>query len=328
MQNYTKNEAKEWARSFLVGQWSTLVTPFDENGLIDEKGLRNNIEYIKSLGTNGAGCSWGMGEFWSLSTNERKRLMSIVKDQAKDWPVAAHISHTSVSDVIELIDHAKLLNYELLIIGAPYFATRKPAQVVEFIKHIAQYTDLAIMYYNSPQFGTVLDSNDLNNIVEIENVVGVKEASFNKEISISSHINLGAKAIISTPDEWIFWEGVTQGFQQQVMFANTSDWRFDTPDNNSYVKFIDKATKGMIDNNLYENEIKKIKDISDKWWGKTVTDAGGVLPVALCKYWGELVGMSSGGPRLPVIDLSNDNKKELKTELIDLGKLNISLGVN
>ena len=327
MQNYTKNEAKEWARSFLVGQWSTLVTPFDENGLIDEKGLRNNIEYIKSLGTNGAGCSWGMGEFWSLSTKERKRLMSIVKDQAKDWPVAAHISHTSVSDIIELMDHAKFLNYELLIIGAPYFATRKPAQVVEFVKHISQYTDLAIMYYNSPQFGTVLDSNDLNNIVQIENVVGVKEASFNKEISIESHLDLGNKAIISTPDEWIFWEGDKKGFQQQVMFANTSDWRFDTPDNNSYVKFINKATKGIIDNNLYESEIRNIKNISDKWWGKTISDAGGVLPVALCKYWGELVGMSSGGPRLPVIDLSDDNKKELKAELIDLGKLNISLEV-
>ena len=327
MQNYTKNEAKEWARSFLVGQWSTLVTPFDENGLIDEKGLRNNIEYIKSLGTNGAGCSWGMGEFWSLSTKERKRLMSIVKDQAKDWPVAAHISHTSVSDIIELMDHAKFLNYELLIIGAPYFATRKPAQVVEFVKHISQYTDLAIMYYNSPQFGTVLDSNDLNNIVQIENVVGVKEASFNKEISIASHLELGTKAIISTPDEWIFWEGNKQGFQQQVMFANTSDWRFDTPDNNSYVKFINKATKGIIDNNLYENDIKNIKNISDKWWGKTVSDAGGVLPVALCKYWGELIGMSSGGPRLPVIDLSDDDKKDLKDELIKLGKLNISLEV-
>ena len=327
MQDYKKNEAKEWARSFLVGQWSTLVTPFDENGLIDDKGLRNNIDYIKSLGTNGAGCAWGMGEFWSLSTDERKKLMTIVKDQAKDWPVAAHISHTSISDIIQLIDHAKYLNYELLIIGAPYFATRKPGQVIEFVKHISQLTDLAIMYYNSPQFGTVLDSNDLNNIVEIENVVGVKEASFNKEISISSHINLGDKAIISTPDEWIFWEGENQGFQQQVMFANTSDWRFDTPDNNSYVKFIDKATKGIIDNNLYENEIRKIKDISDKWWGKTVTDAGGVLPVALCKYWGELVGMSSGGPRSPIIDLSDGNKKELKAELIDLGKLNISLEV-
>ena len=47
MEDYKKNEAKEWARSFLVGQWSTLVTPFDESGSIDERGLRNNIEYIK-----------------------------------------------------------------------------------------------------------------------------------------------------------------------------------------------------------------------------------------------------------------------------------------
>ena len=171
----------------------------------------------------------------------------------------------------------------------------------------------------------ILDS--IFSIVDIENVVGVKEASFNKEISIASHLELGTKAIISTPDEWIFWEGNKQGFQQQVMFANTSDWRFDTPDNNSYVKFVNKATKGIIDNNLYENEIRNIKNISDKWWGKTVSDAGGVLPVALCKYWGELVGMCSGGPRLPVIDLSDDDKKDLKDELIKLGKLNISLEV-
>ena len=51
------------------------------------------------------------------------------------------------------------------------------------------------------------------------------------------------------------------------------------------------------------------------------------MPVALCKYWGELVGMSSGCPRLPVIDLSDDDKKDLKDELIKLGKLNISLEV-
>ena len=35
--------------------------------------------------------------------------------------------------------------------------------------------------------------------------------------------------------------------------------------------------------------------------------------------------MSNGGPRLPVIDLSDDTKQDLKDELIKLGKLNISL---
>ena len=76
-----------------------------------------------------------------------------------------------------------------------------------------------------------------------------------------------------------------------------------------------------------QNEIKEIKQISDTWWQKTVSDAGGVLPVALCKYWGELVGMKSGGPRLPVKDLTKTDKQKLKNELIDLNKLKISLNV-
>jgi len=327
MKSYIKSESKEWAREFLKGQWSTLVTPFNEQGNIDEKGLRSNIEYVKSLGSNGAGCSWGMGEFWSMTTEERKNLMQIVIDQAQDWPVAAHVTHTSVNDIIELLSYTEQIGYELLIIGAPYFATRKPSQVIEFIEYICSKTDLAIMYYNSPQFGTILNESELDQIVNIENIVGVKEASFNKEISINSHKTLGEKAVISTPDEWIFWEGEKSGFQQQVMFANTSDWRFDTPDNNSYTQFVQDACKGTINNDLYENEIKAIKQISDTWWQKTVSDAGGVLPVALCKYWGELVGMKSGGPRLPVKDLSKTDKQKLKNELIDLNKLKISLNV-
>ena len=34
---------------------------------------------------------------------------------------------------------------------------------------------------------------------------------------------------------------------QQVMFANTSDWRFDRPGENYYVQFIDRATSGDLD---------------------------------------------------------------------------------
>ena len=324
MISYKKSDSKLWAKEFLKGQWSTLVTPFDESGQLDESGLRSNIDYIKSLGSNGAGCSWGMGEFWSMSTSERKNLMQIVKDHSKNWPVAAHITHTSVTDILELARFCEDIGYELLILGAPYFATRKTSQVIDFVKYISSKTNLAIMYYNSPQFGVILDETELEIIVDIENIVGVKEASFNPEISIKSHVNLGEKAIISTPDEWIFWEGKKSGFQQTVMFANTSDWRFDTPENNSYTTFVQNACNGNIDDNLYISEIKEIKSISDEWWGKIVSDAGGVLPVALCKYWGEIVGMSSGGPRPPVKDMNISDKAKLKNQLKNLNKFNIN----
>ena len=101
MAEYVKSESKEWAREALRGQWSTLMTPFDENDSIDEKGLRHDIKHVKSLGTKGAGCTWGMGEFWTLTHEERVKVYDIVADEAGgEWPIAAHVSHTSKRNVL------------------------------------------------------------------------------------------------------------------------------------------------------------------------------------------------------------------------------------
>ena len=70
MSNYSKNEAQEWANINVTGQWSTLMTPFTPNDEIDEKGIRNDVRRLIDLGTKGAGCTWGMGEFWSLTIEE------------------------------------------------------------------------------------------------------------------------------------------------------------------------------------------------------------------------------------------------------------------
>ena len=103
------------------------------------------------------------------------------------------------------------------------------------------------MFYNSPQFGIIISAPGLEQICNIPNVVGVKEASFNRDLSIQTHQLIGTKAIISTPDEWIFDKGKELGFEQQVMFATTSDWRFDTADENYYVQFIEKVLQGDLD---------------------------------------------------------------------------------
>ena len=129
---------------------------------------------------------------------------------------------------------------------------------------------------------------------------------------------VGKEAIISTPDEWIFSKAQELGFQQQVMFANTSDWRFDTPECNYYVQFIDRATQGDLDLDFYNAHLKDLKALSDKWWGGTVKKYNGVLPASMCKHWGELMGMAGGGVRPPLIDLTPEEKAELKLELTPL----------
>ena len=316
MAEYVKSESKEWAREALRGQWSTLMTPFDENDSIDEKGLRHDINHVKSLGTKGAGCTWGMGEFWTLTHEERVKVYDIVAEEAGgEWPIAAHVSHTSQKEMYSLASHAENVGFDILVVAAPYFVTNQESQVLEWVKGLAGHTNLAIMYYNSPQFGIVMSAEGLNDICSIENVVGVKEASFNPELSVETHLKVGQKAIISTPDEWIFHKGKELGFEQQVMFANTSDWRFDTVEQNYYVQFIDKVMGGDLDKNFYDEKIAPIKGVSDKWWQYTVKKMDGALPASLCKYWGELMGMSGGSVRSPLVDLSEDEKSQLRTDI-------------
>ena len=316
MANYRKSESIEWARENLRGQWSTLMTPFTPDDELDETGLRNNIQRVISLGTHGAGFTWGMGEFWTLTQEERKRIYEIASDESNgSWPIAAHVSHTSYKEVVELATYAEHVGFDLLVLAAPYFVTNKEDQVIEWVKLISESTNLAIMFYNSPQFGIVMTPQGLSKTCEIPNVVGVKEASFNPEISVASHMQLGHKAIISTPDEWIFNKGKELGFQQQVMFANTSDWRFDSASNNNYVQFVEKAVLGNIDSNLYEKKIAPIKKVSDKWWQYTVKKMNGALPAAMCKAWAEHVGMASGHVRAPLVNLNEEEKHNLLNDI-------------
>ena len=244
------------------------------------------------------------------------KVYDIVSDEAgSDWAIGAHVSHTSMKEMLDLASYSEHAGFDLLIVAAPYFATRTEDQVIEWVSKLAENTNLAIMYYNSPQFGTVLDANGLDRVCDIPNIVGVKEASFNPELSVDTHLKVGTKAIISTPDEWIFHKGKELGFEQQVMFANTSDWRFDTPDANYYVQYIDKVMQGDLDNDFYDSKVKPIKEVSDKWWKYTVQKMGGALPSSLCKYWGELMGMSGGHVRAPLTDLTDDEKQQLRDDI-------------
>ena len=316
MAHYKKHEAQEWAWENLRGQWTTLITPFTPDNQIDEAGARHNIRHIRLLGTRGAGCTWGMGEFWSLTHEERLRVMDITASEAGgQWPIGAHVTHTSAPAMLSLARHAEALAFDLLIVAPPFIATRTEEQVIEWVRLLAENTSLAIMFYNSPQFGIVISPQGLKQLCQIPNVVGVKEASFNQQLSLETHLLIGSEAIISTPDEWIFWKAKELGFQQQVMFANTSDWRFDTPECNHYVQFIEKATQGHLDQQFYDTHLRRIKELSDTWWSRNTNKFNGVLPIAMVKHWGELMGLAAGPVRPPLMDFSPEEKAQLAREL-------------
>jgi 4-hydroxy-tetrahydrodipicolinate synthase len=319
--DYSKGESKAWGRENLTGQWTTMVTPFTSEDEIDEKGLEHNVEHVLRLGVAGMGFSWNMGEFWSLTDEERLRLMelapSLVKKRAR---IAFQVTHTSAKEAVSLANRAESLGYDFIILAAPYIMAKKEEQVIEFIERIASRTDIGIAFYNSPQFGITMSAKGMSRLADIENMIAIKEASGNMQLSIDTHLAVGDKAVVSMPDEEIFFFEPFYNFHQQVMFANTSDWLFDSRDRHDYVNFIDLATNGELDKarELYR-KIEPIKKVSRKWWSQTVARTGGALPVQMAKYWGELMGMSGGGVRLPLQDLAGEEKAEMRSDLARLG---------
>ena len=316
MANYTKYEAQDWAWETLKGQWTTLITPFTNDNQVDVDGIKRNVRYVRSLGTAGAGCTWNMGEFWSMSQVERIQVMDAVTEAAEGtWPIGAHVTSTNANEMVDLAQHAESTGFDLLIVAPPYMATKTEGQVIEYVRLLADKTNLAIMFYNSPQFGIIMCPYGMSRICAIPNVVGVKEASFNQQISIETHLSLGKDHVISTPDEWIYFKGQELGIEQQVMFANTSDWRFDVPGANHYVQWINRACQGDLDETFYDNNLRRLKELSDTWWTKIQTKYNGALPVAMVKHWAKLMGMSAGSVRPPLFDLSSVEKSELREEL-------------
>ena len=319
--NYTRREAKAWAREKLVGQWTTMVTPFTPNDEVDEKGLASNIEHVLRLGTKGMGFSWNMGEFWSLTHDERMRLLEVVPGLVRGRALTAfQITDTSLKAVVGMGSRAAELGFDFVILAAPYMVTRTEEQVLDFVRRVAGEIGIGIAFYNSPQFGITLSPRALVRVAEVPNVLAIKEASFNMQLSIDTHLQAGEKVVVSTPDEEIFFFEEYYGFHQQVMFANTSDWRFDTADSHAYVNFIDLATGGHLEEakRRYYPQLWPIKNLSRRWWGRLAARTGGALPVQMVKYWGELMGMKGGPVRPPLLPLTPEERSELRGELAKL----------
>ena len=315
---YATSDAKAWGREKLVGQWTTMVTPFSSADELDESGLAANVEHVLRLGTKGLGFSWNMGEFWSLTRAERWRLMEIVPGLVRGRAMTAfQITDTSLKEVVAMGRHAQELGFDFVILAAPYIVTKTEEAVLDFVERVARQVDLGIAFYNSPQFGITLSAKALAKMADLPNLIAIKEASFNMQLAIDTHLAAGKKAVVSVPDEEIFFFEDFYGFHQQVMFANTSDWRFDTEESHEYIRFIDLATQGKLEEakRKYYPSIWPLKSLSRRWWSRLVARTGGSLPVQMVKYWGELMGMRAGHVRPPLMPMTEAEKAELRTEL-------------
>ncbi len=164
----------------LSGTITALVTPFIDQKL-DEKGLAHHIDWQITQGIDGLLLLGSTGESSTLSEEEQQRMIHLAVHQAcGKVPVWVGTGSYCTRQALEKTKRAKELGATIALIVTPYY--NKPTQegIYRHFATIASQVDIPIVVYNVPsRCGTNIETATLLRLVELPNIVGVKEASGN-----------------------------------------------------------------------------------------------------------------------------------------------------
>jgi 4-hydroxy-tetrahydrodipicolinate synthase len=162
-----------------VGCGTALVTPFRKDLSLDEETLRKLVKRQIDAGINFLVPCGTTGESPTLSHEEHLRVVAITIEEAKDKvPVLAGAGGYDTRHVIEIVRACEKLGADGILSVTPYY--NKPTQegLYHHFKAIAEATSLPVILYNVPPRTNVnIDPATVRRLSEIENIIGVKEAS-------------------------------------------------------------------------------------------------------------------------------------------------------
>lgn len=161
------------------GVYTALITPFTENGSVDEAAFRDLVESQINDGVSGLVPMGTTGESPTLSHEEHLRVIQLTVEQAKGRvPVIAGTGSNSTEEAVSLTIRAKEIGANASLQVAPYY--NKPTQE-GFYRHfisVAEAAKLPLIIYNIPgRSGKNIENDTMLRLAENEYIVGVKEAS-------------------------------------------------------------------------------------------------------------------------------------------------------
>jgi 4-hydroxy-tetrahydrodipicolinate synthase len=164
-----------------TGCGTALVTPFRQDGALDEPALRSLIQRQLDAGINFLVPCGTTGESPTLTHQEHLRVVEIAIELAKGKvPVLAGAGGYNTAEVISLARELATLGADGILSVTPYY--NKPTQegLYQHFKAIAAGISLPVILYSvQGRTGVNIEPSTVQRLSLIDNVVGIKEASGN-----------------------------------------------------------------------------------------------------------------------------------------------------
>lgn len=184
------------------GCGTALVTPFHQDGSLDEAALRNLVAWQIESGIDFLIPCGTTGETPTLSHDEWLRVIEItVEVAAGRVPIVAGATSNSTHDAVEKANEvAARPGVDVILTASPYY--NKPTQEGQYrhFKAIAEAAGKPILLYNVPgRTGANIEPGTLARLAEVPNILGVKEASGN--------ITQIAEVLNAVPEHFLVFSG-------------------------------------------------------------------------------------------------------------------------
>jgi dihydrodipicolinate synthase/N-acetylneuraminate lyase len=290
------------------GPMSAVITPFDDKGSIDEAMFARVVQQQLADGVTGfvvGGCT---GEFWSLSTAERKRLHALcVEVVGRRVPVIAGTSAITTADTIELTAHAKEAGCDGAMVMPPWFVKLPARDIVEHFAAVSRAVDLPLMAYNIPSTNiNPLTPAIADRLADIPNVVALKESSFDYD-NFYATINLVKDRVLVFGPTRGFGCAALQlgavgsvGVLHHIWGRNLTEWH-------------NAVVRGDLETGM------RMQRFSESI-GRVITGNGRNLYAGI-KGGMQVLGWKVGWPRSPLLPLTAGEMKEIEAGFRELGLL-------
>jgi 4-hydroxy-tetrahydrodipicolinate synthase len=319
---YKKSDAKAAAQAHFHGIWAAVTTPFTADFGLDETGLRRNMRHLTdTLAIDGVFCTGVMGEFWTLTKEERKRVVEIVVEEVRGkCGVIAQTGSHSAHETIELTRHAEDVGADFAIMMGPYYPHTDEAMILDWFGFVAARVDLGIWLFDTPFSGRpALSPETTSRIAEIDNICGAK-ISRPLDHYLAVRKLCGERIVMSSPSEGDFLMMMRE-HGQRVHQSSASPYLIQTAERQEMRQYADLALAGRFDDAAEVSaRLDPLREISHRWIMGRWRDTG-VIPIAAIKEWSAMLGMAAGPVRTPLLQMAEGERAAMRRDLEATGIL-------
>lgn len=132
-----------------TGAQVLLLTPFHDDGEVDERSLASLVDYVIDGGVDGIVGLGTTGEFFTMSIDEQARLMTtLARVVAGRVPLTFGVGSSATAVSIALARHAQELGADGVMLQPPYYFDHAPASVEAHFAAVARAIELPVMAYD------------------------------------------------------------------------------------------------------------------------------------------------------------------------------------